>query len=46
MTLMVIHSLNKSNIDDRVRLLDILKMKTKEKILIDEAINLLKKLEV
>jgi len=43
MTLMVIHSLNNSSAEDQARLLDILKMKTKEQTLIDEAIAILKK---
>jgi len=43
MTLMVIHSLNNSSSEDKERLLEILRMKTKEQTLIDEAIAILKK---
>jgi len=42
MTLMVIHSLNHSNEEKKSRLLDILKMKTKDMTLINEAIDILK----
>lgn len=42
-TLMVIHTLNKANEDDRQRLLEILDMHTRDPKLIDDAIALLKK---
>ena len=40
---MVIHSLNHGTAEDKARLLEILKMKTKEQQYIDEAINIMKK---
>lgn len=43
MSIMVIHCLNNSGIDDRNRLLKILSMKTEDQILIKEAIEIIRK---
>ena len=43
MSLMVIHSLRNGSEEDAKRLKEILKMKTKDKELIDEAISIMKK---